>query len=71
MATPHLNVKCPNDSDVTIQTAEYDGMGRRMKKVVDNSGVLDSPRTLRVPLRRVKEDGTVVYFYDGWKICDP
>ncbi len=50
-----MKVRASNDSDVTIQTAEYDGIGRRMKKVVTNSGDLD---------------GTVVYFYDGWKICE-
>ncbi len=42
-------------SDEVIQTAEFDGTGRRMKKVVTNSGDLDR---------------TVVYLYDGWKICE-
>ncbi len=40
---------------VTFQTAEFDAMGRRMKKVVTNSG---------------DHDGTVVYFYDGQKIVE-
>ena len=41
------------DSGVTIQTASYDGRGRRLKKVVTNTG---------------QHDGTVVFYYDGWKI---
>ena len=35
---------------MTFQTAEFDGLGRRMKKTVTNSGGWD---------------GTVVYYYDG------
>ena len=50
-----VKVTASNDTDVTLQTAEYDGKGRRMKKVVTKSGPLDS---------------TVVYLYDGWKICE-
>ena len=38
------------DTDVTIQTAEFDGRGRRITKVTTNSG--DS-------------DKTVVYLWDG------
>jgi len=41
--------------DVTIQTAEFDGQGRRIKKVVTNS---------------YEHDGTFVYFYDGHKIIE-
>jgi hypothetical protein len=40
---------------VTIQTAEFDGKGRRMKKTISNSGDLA---------------GTTVYFYEGQKICE-
>jgi hypothetical protein len=29
------------DTDLTIQTAAYDGLGRRIKKVISNSGDLD------------------------------
>ena len=32
-----LNGIASNDPDVVIQPAEYDGTGRRMKKVVTNS----------------------------------
>ena len=35
-----------DDTDATIQTAKYDGSGRRMKKVVSNSG--DFEKTFRV-----------------------
>ena len=40
---------------VTIQTAEFDAMGCRIKKVVTNAG---------------EYDGTVVYFYEGQKILE-
>ena len=50
-----LNGIASNDTDVVIQPAEYDGTGRRMKKVLTNSGDFDA---------------TVVYLYDGWKICE-
>ena len=51
-----VTVQSSTDSGaVTFQTAEFDGTGRRMKKVVTNSG--DS-------------DGTVVYLYDGQKIIE-
>ena len=43
-----VKVTASNDTDVTIQTAEYDGKGRRMKKRVKKSGDLDK---------------TVVYLY--------
>jgi RHS repeat-associated protein len=43
------------DADVTIQTAEFDAKGRRIKKTISNSGDLD---------------GTTVYFYEGQKICE-
>ena len=36
-----VKVTASNDTDVVIQTAEYDGKGRRMKKVVKKSGPLD------------------------------
>ena len=45
-----VKVRASNDADVTIQTAEFDARGRRIKKVVTNSGDLDA---------------TVVYLYDG------
>jgi RHS repeat-associated protein len=48
-------VRSSVDADVTIQTAEFDGVGRRIKKTVAGSGDLD---------------GTTVYFYEGQKICE-
>ncbi len=50
-----VKVRASHDSDVTIQTAEFDATGRRIKKVVTKSGGFDD---------------TVVYFYDGQKICE-
>ena len=44
------------DTDTTIQTAEFDGLGRRMKKAVTRAGEYDT---------------TEVYFYDGQQIVDP
>ncbi|MCB9850297.1 MAG: hypothetical protein H6817_06290 [Phycisphaerales bacterium] len=43
------------DSDVVIQEAEFDGLGRRIRKVVTNSGDLD---------------GTTVYLYNGSQIIE-
>ena len=43
------------DADITIQTAQYDGLGRRIKKVVTNSGDLD---------------GTWVYYYNGSQMIE-
>jgi len=43
-------VRSSTDADITIQTAEFDGLGRRMKKVATTSGDLD---------------GTTVYIYDA------
>jgi len=44
------------DGDVVIQTAEYDGLGRRVQKVVSNSGDLD---------------GTFAFYYDrGWWLLE-
>ena len=40
---------------VTIHESSYDGRGRRLKKVVTNAG---------------QYDGTVVFYYDGWKIIE-
>ena len=48
-----VKVTAREDSGVTIHTASYDGRGRRIKKVVTNTG---------------QHDGTVVFYYDGWKI---
>jgi hypothetical protein len=48
-------VRSSVEADVTIQTAEFDGLGRRIKKTVASSGDLD---------------GTTVYFYEGQKICE-
>jgi len=48
-----VKVTRKQDTDIVIQTAEYDGLGRRVQKVVAKSGDLD---------------GTFSYFYDGWKI---
>ncbi|UCC31409.1 MAG: RHS repeat-associated core domain-containing protein, partial [Phycisphaerales bacterium] len=51
-----VKVQSAKDSGaVTFLTAEFDAKGRRIKKVVTNSG---------------DQDGTVVYFYDGWKIIE-
>ena len=56
LAPAAMDGPCDTRPDVTIQTAEYDGNGRRMKKTIDNYG---------------EHDGTVVkYFYDGWRICE-
>ena len=33
------------DTDIVIQTAEYDGLGRRVQKVVTKSGELDGTFT--------------------------
>ena len=53
---PLVKVQFTEDgAAVTVQTAVYDGTGRRLKKVVTNSG---------------DHDGTVLYLYDGWKICE-
>ncbi|MCK4659616.1 MAG: hypothetical protein KAV82_08870 [Phycisphaerae bacterium] len=41
------------DTGITIQTARYDGLGRRVRKIVTNSG---------------QHDGTVVYYYRGHQI---
>ena len=43
------------DTSVTIHAAEFDGQGRRIKKIVTNAG---------------QYDGTVVCYYDGWKIIE-
>ena len=43
------------DSGVTIHTASYDGRGRRIKKTVTNTG---------------QHDGTVVFYYDRWKLIE-
>ncbi len=51
-----MKVRSKNDADVTIQTAEFDGLGRRIKKVVTKSGEYEK---------------TEVYYYDGQKIIDP
>jgi YD repeat-containing protein len=44
-----------NDTDITIQEAEFDGLGRRIKKTVTNSGDLD---------------GTTVYLYNRHQIIE-
>jgi RHS repeat-associated protein len=48
-------LRSKNDADVTIQTAEFDALGRRIKKVVSHAGEYDK---------------TVVYLYDGQKIIE-
>ncbi|MGB2985535.1 MAG: hypothetical protein WBE26_06590, partial [Phycisphaerae bacterium] len=50
-----LKVRAKQDTDVTIQTAEFDGIGRRLKKVTSNSG---------------DYGGAVVYLYDSQKIIE-
>jgi RHS repeat-associated protein len=44
-----------NDTDITIQEAEFDGLGRRIRKTVTNSGDLD---------------GTTVYLYNRHQIIE-
>jgi RHS repeat-associated protein len=48
-------VRSSVDADVTYQTSNFDGLGRRIKKVVASSGDLD---------------GTTVFYYDGQKIIE-
>ena len=43
------------DTSVTIHEAEFDGRGRRIKKVVTNAG---------------PDNGTVVFYYNGWKMIE-
>jgi RHS repeat-associated protein len=50
-----VKVRSKNDADVTIQTADFDALGRRIKKVAANSG--DNNQNL-------------VYYYDGQKIIE-
>jgi RHS repeat-associated protein len=50
-----VKVRSSEDSDITIQTAEFDGRNRRIKKVVTNSGDYDE---------------TVIYLYDGFRIIE-
>jgi len=51
-----VEVRSSEDADVVFQTASFDGLGRRIKKVVTNSGDLD---------------GTTVFYYRGQQIIDP
>ncbi|MCP4589426.1 MAG: hypothetical protein GY842_01650 [bacterium] len=46
-------VTAQSDTDITLQTAKYDGLGRRVEKVVTNSG---------------DHDGTWRYYYHGHQI---
>ncbi|MCH8990647.1 MAG: hypothetical protein IIA44_02705, partial [Acidobacteria bacterium] len=50
-----VSVIAKQDASITIQTAQYDGLGRRIKKVVTNSGDLD---------------GTWVYYYNGQRMIE-
>jgi RHS repeat-associated protein len=50
-----MKVRASGDPDVTIQTCEFDASGRRIKKVVNNSGIYDK---------------TEVYLYDGQRIIE-
>jgi hypothetical protein len=50
-----VKVRSSVDADVTYQTANFDGLGRRIKKDVANSGDLD---------------GTTVFYYDGQGIIE-
>ena len=43
------------DTSVTIHAAEFDGQGRRIRKIVTNAG---------------QYDGTVVFYYNGWKMIE-
>jgi RHS repeat-associated protein len=48
-----IKVRSKESANVTLQTAKFDGLGRRIKKVVTSSGDFDK---------------TEVYFYDGQQI---
>jgi RHS repeat-associated protein len=48
-----VKVRSKESANVTLQTAKFDGLGRRIKKVVTSSGDFDK---------------TEVYFYDGQRI---
>ena len=50
-----VKVRSKDDTDITIQTTEFDGQGRRIKKTVTNAGEYDE---------------TVVYLYDGWQVLE-
>jgi RHS repeat-associated protein len=50
-----VKVRSSVDTDVTYQTSNFDGLGRRIKKDVANSGDLD---------------GTTVFYYDGQGIIE-
>lgn len=51
-----VKAQAKQDADVVIQTTEFDGLGRRVKKVVANSGDLD---------------GTFTFYYDtGWRLLE-
>ncbi|MBD3235189.1 MAG: hypothetical protein GF330_00605, partial [Candidatus Eisenbacteria bacterium] len=50
-----VKVQPSEDTDVTVQESEFDGLGRRIRKVVTNSGDFD---------------GTVKYYYSGWRIIE-
>ena len=50
-----VEVSQADETDVTIHTARYDGLGRRVRKVVTNAGV---------------QDGTTVFYYEGQKIIE-
>ncbi|MBU0719702.1 MAG: hypothetical protein KJ749_15770 [Planctomycetes bacterium] len=50
-----VKVRSKDDTSVTIQTAEFDGLGRRVKEVATNSG---------------ENNKTEVYLYDGQKIIE-
>lgn len=48
-----VKVRSREDSDIVLQTSEYDALGRRISKQIDNSGDLDRD---------------LVYYYDGQKL---
>jgi len=50
-----VKVRDKEDSDVVVQEAEFDALGRRIKKTVTNAGDLDSEKR---------------YYYDGQKIIE-
>ena|GEM_PF-2261666 len=71
-----VNVSSKQDSDVTIQTASHDGLGRRIKKVVGNSGDLDGTFTHyydalhRIIEARDGSDNLVTQVYCGTQYID-
>ncbi|MFH1111233.1 MAG: hypothetical protein V1790_18850 [Planctomycetota bacterium] len=74
-----IKVRTKESANVTLQTAKFDALGRRIKKVVTIAGVLDwsysaatgaSPgdAACKSTPGPVKDHKTEVYFYEGQRI---